>query len=95
MPKKVPPKKSAKKGQNIVLISMRTFKSAQKSAKKSAFANKSAQKSTLKITFGSSEPLRISLEKFASGTKAPTCAWNLCLKAFTGFKSNSCASSPQ
>ena len=46
---------------------MRTFKSAQKSAKKgaftnksakkSAFTNKSAQKSTLKSTFGSSEPI--------------------------------------
>ena len=38
---------------------MRTFKSAQKSAKKSAFANKSAQKGTLKSTFGSSEPICI------------------------------------
>ena len=36
---------------------MGTFKSAQKSAKKSVFANKSAQKSTLKSTFGSSEPI--------------------------------------
>ena len=46
---------------------MRTFKSAKKSAKKSAltnksakksaFTNKSAQKSTLKSTFGSSEPI--------------------------------------
>jgi len=36
---------------------MRTFKSAQKSAKKSAFTNKSAQKSTLKSTFGSSAPI--------------------------------------
>ena len=36
---------------------MGTFKSAQKSAKKSVFANKSAQKSTLKGTFGSSDPI--------------------------------------
>ena len=36
---------------------MRTFKSAKKRAKKSAFTNKSAQKSTLKSTFGSSEPI--------------------------------------
>ena len=36
---------------------MRTFKSAQKSAKKGAFTNKSAQKSTLKGTFGSSAPI--------------------------------------
>ena len=85
-----------KKGQNIVIIKVwGLLKVPIKVQKKSAFANKSAQNSTLKSTFGSSEPIRISLEKFASGTKAPTCAWNLCLKAFTGFKSNSCASSPQ
>ena len=36
---------------------MRTFKSAQKSAKKSALTNKSAQKRTLKSTFGSSAPI--------------------------------------
>ena len=36
---------------------MRTFKSAKKRAKKSAFTNKSAQKNTLKSTFGSSEPI--------------------------------------
>ena len=68
MPKKVPPKKVQKKGQNIVLIKvwelLKVPKKVQKksaftnkSAKKSAFTNKSAQKSTLKSTFGSSEPI--------------------------------------
>ena len=42
---------------------MGTFKSAQKSAKKSVFANKSAQKSTLKSTFGSSEPIWSNTDK--------------------------------